>query len=161
MPLVSELETLENKGIPMSKNILIVLVGLFMTVGCATNQKDQFAKVQIGMEKNDVLGLLDSPQRTQRWHGMDRWTYIFYDADNRIEKEIHFLEGKANYAGDVFKPEISAEKQDEINEASNREVEAQMQARHIEIRKAFQEYEDHNKGVDNTIRYVPQFAPVQ
>lgn len=135
---------------------MLLLVGL----GCATDQKAQFEKVKIGMEKGEVLNLLDSPQRTQRWHGMDRWTYIFYQDDQRLEKEVHFMEGKAQYAGDVYQPQVSAEAQDQINEASNKELEAQLQAKQAETRKAFSDYEAQSKGAD-TIRYVPQFAPVQ
>jgi outer membrane protein assembly factor BamE len=159
-PLVSELETMEENNSRRMKNLFILILSLSFLVGCATDQKDQFEKVQVGMEKNDVLGLLDSPQRTQRWHGKDRWTYIFYDDNNRIEKEVHFLEGKAQYVGDVYKPEVSAEEQDRINEASNREVDAQMQAKHQENRKAFQDYESQSKGQDG-IRYVPQYTPIQ
>lgn len=129
-------------------------------LGCATNMKTQFERVKIGMEKDDVLGLMDSPQRTQRWHGMDRWTYIFYDENQRLEKEVHFSEGKANYVGDYQPPAVSAEERDARNEASNKEVEALYATQKQEARKIYQDYELHMKGQD-TIRFVPQFEPVQ
>lgn len=132
---------------------------LFLS-GCAYNQKKQFEAVQVGMEKGQVLEIMDSPQRTQRWHGMDRWTYIFYENDQRIEKEVHFAEGKANYVGEVFQPKISAVEQDQINEQSNLEVEALVQARKADISNQYQTYESQVQGSD-TIRYVPQFEPVQ
>jgi outer membrane protein assembly factor BamE len=103
---------------------------------------------------------MDSPQRTERWHGQDRWTYIFYDKDTRLEKEVHFQEGVANYVGEIYKPEISAEEQGAHNEAANKEVEAYIQTHQQEIRTNFQSYEQHVHGQD-TIRYVPQFTPVQ
>ena len=122
--------------------------------------RDQFERVQVGMEKNDVLNLMDSPQRTQRWHGMDRWTYIFYTDDTRYEKEVHFADGKANYVGEVYKPTVSAEEQDRINEESNREIEALAQTRREEAKKAFTDYESESQG-SNEIRYVPEYRPVQ
>lgn len=122
--------------------------------------REQFERVQVGMEKDDVLGLMDSPQRTQRWHGMDRWTYIFYTDGTRYEKEVHFADGKAKYVGEVFVPAVSAEEQDRINEESNRQVEALAQSRREENNRAYPQYESESKGTD-TIRYVPQFRPVQ
>ena len=90
----------------------VLFLSLFFSLlslsGCAYSQKKQFDQVQVGMEKNTVLSIMDSPQRTQRWHGMDRWTYIFYESDQRIEKEVHFEEGKANYVGDVCQAKVSA-----------------------------------------------------
>lgn len=143
----------------MKFSLLFLLSCLFLS-GCAYSQKKQFDKVQVGMEKNDVLELMDSPQRTQRWHGMDRWTYIFYENDQRQEKEVHFSDGKANYVGEVFQPKVSASEQDQMNENSNQEVEALVQARKNDSANFYQNYESQVQGTDG-IRYVPQFEPVQ
>lgn len=142
------------------KNFLFISFSVLLLAGCATNPKDQFDQLKVGMEKNDVLMIMDSPQRTQRWHGMDRWTYIFYDKDQRIEKEVHFQEGKANYVGETYKPEVSAEEQDTRNEAADRELETLAQTRREENRRSFLNYEQRARTED-TIRYVPQFTPVQ
>lgn len=142
------------------RDLFLILFSAFLLAGCATNMREQFDRVQVGMEKNDVLNLMDSPQRTQRWHGMDRWTYIFYDQDVRYEKEVHFADGKANYVGEVYKPEVSAEEQDARNEAANKEAETYAQARREEIKRGYSDYEQRMRGQD-TIRYVPQFIPVR
>lgn len=149
---------MENKS-SMKKLVLLCLSVMFLS-GCTISQKKQFEKVQVGMDKDQVLTLLDSPQRTQRWHGMDRWTYIFYEQDFRFEKEIHFDEGNAKYVGDVYKPEISADEQDKKNEAANLEVEALLQARKDDNSTAYPRYEERTHGTDG-VRYVPQFGPVQ
>jgi outer membrane protein assembly factor BamE len=140
------------------KWILLLFCGFFL--GCASNPKQQFDQVKVGMEKNDVLLLMDSPQRTQRWQGKDRWTYIFYEKDLRFEKEVHFQEGVANYVGDIYHPEISADEQDLRNATANKELEDFEKSRQAEARKALSEYELRTRGQD-TIRYVPQFVPVQ
>ena len=50
------------------------------------------------------LDIWENPSRTQRFHGKDRWTYIFYDQSIRFEKEIQFFEGNAIYIGDTWQP---------------------------------------------------------
>jgi len=142
------------------RSFIILLFSCFFFLGCATNMRQQFERVQVGMEKDDVLGLMDSPQRTQRWHGMDRWTYIFYTDGTRYEKEVHFDAGVAKYVGEVYKPEVSATEQDIKNEEANKQVEALAQTRREEVNKAFPDYEQQSKGTDG-IRYVPQYKPVQ
>jgi len=143
----------------MNRYLLLFILSLSM-LGCATNMKEQFQRVKVGMEKDDVLSLMDSPQRTQRWHGMDRWTYIFYDDNQRLEKEVHFADGVANYVGDQYKPEVSAEQRDAQIDAANKELDTQLAAQKTEARKAFTDYEQHMRGNDG-VRYVPQFTPVQ
>ncbi len=142
------------------KRSFLLLFLCFLMLGCASSMNTQFQKVKVGMEKNDVLALMDSPQRTQRWHGMDRWTYIFYNEDQRQEMEVHFAEGRASYVGGPYVPALSADERDNRNEASNKEVADLMASQKQEARKAFSDYELHMKGQD-TIRYVPQYSPVQ
>lgn len=149
----------ENKKASMRNHFYLLSIMLFL-MGCTLSPKKQFEQVRVGMEKDQVLGIMDSPQRTQRWHGMDRWTYIFYEDDSRFEKEVHFQNGYANYVGDVFKPEVSADEQDLRNDDANKEVEAMAQAHREEVKKAFPAYEDKVRGT-NEYLYVPQFTPVQ
>lgn len=137
--------------------LLILSLGL---MGCQTNQLKQFDKVKVGMDKGDVLGLMGSPQKTLRWHGMDRWSYQFWQDDQFYNKEVHFNESVSKYVGEAFKPEVSAEQQDQINEASNKDLEAQALAKKQELRKEYSDYESQVRG-ENQIRYVPTFSPVE
>lgn len=146
--------------ISMKVFITLLLSSLFF-VGCTINQKKRFEKVQVGMDKDEVLRLLASPQITQRWHGMDRWTYIIYDDDVRLDKEVHFSEGKAVYAGDAYKPPLSAEQRDQKNEEANAEAEKLAKAQREENRKAYRQYEDSVIGTEAKPAYVPEFKPVQ
>jgi len=144
----------------MKYGVLFLLSFVFLA-GCATSPKSQFTQVQVGMDKDQVLDIMESPQRTQRWHGMDRWTYIFYSEDQRTEKEVQFAEGKSNYVGNVFQPPVSADEQDVLNENSNREVEALLQALKEDSAKQYSDYDDGGGRGSSTIRFVPQFEPVQ
>jgi outer membrane protein assembly factor BamE len=138
---------------------IILAVSVF-NFGCATNMLKQFDRVKVGMEKDQVLAMLDSPDRAQRWKGQDRWTYIIYEDDVKHLKQIHFENGQAVYVGDIPKPEISAAEKDLKNETENQELESLYLKNKQENQEAFQKYETEVSGSDQ-IRYVPQFTPVQ
>jgi outer membrane protein assembly factor BamE len=135
---------------------------LLISVGCATTPQEQWQKVKVGMYKDEVLEIMDSPQRTQRWHGLDRWTYVYFDKSSpeRQYKEVHFQEGKANYVGEFYKPQISAEDQDTANEVANREVEVALQNRKEQTQKSYNEYQDSVTGGKSTEVYVPQYRTI-
>lgn len=141
--------------------IPFILMAIF-TTGCQTSMLKQFGEVKPGMEKDDVLNLMGSPDRSERFHGKDRWTYIFYDDRLRFEKEVQFFEGNAIYVGDISKPEAdkTAVAMDQRNEAKNQEIDAQIAKDVEEHRKAYLEFESKAKGTDK-VRYVPQFEPIR
>jgi outer membrane protein assembly factor BamE len=138
---------------------IILLFSTFMFIACVSPQK-RFNKIQLGMEKDQVLDLMESPQRVERVHDTDRWTYIYYDHDQRVEKEVQFSDGKAVYAGDHPAPAVSAEEQDKLNAESNRALEQKISAERQENQNNYQKYQDDIKG-SGEIRYVPKFTPVQ
>lgn len=141
--------------------IPIILLGL-LTSACQTNMLKQFSAVKPGMEKDDVLDIMGSPSRTQRFHGKDRWTYVFYSDRIRFEKEIHFFENNAIYVGEIWQPEEaqSAFAIDKAHDSKNVEIDAQI-AKDMEThRQAYDRYESQVKGTDK-VRYLPRFEPVR
>lgn len=143
----------------MRLHVLVFTMMALLFAGCATPLQ-RFERVKVGMEKDQVLRIMESPQRTERIKDSDRWTYIFYNDDRRLEKEVDFSQGLTTYAGDHQPPAVSAEEQDRLNEESNKALEQQIAAKHVENQNNYQKYEDDSAGT-NEIRYVPQFAPVQ
>lgn len=142
--------------------IPVVLCLSLLTTACQTSMLKQFSEVKQGMEKDDVLDLMGSPVRTERFHGKDRWTYVFYDKRIRFEKEVHFYEGSAVYVGDTWQPEApkSASAVDSVNESKNKEIDEQI-AREVEVnRRNYELYEASTKGEDK-VRYVPTFEPIR
>ena len=144
----------------MKTAYLSLFLGLFLLLGCTINQKKRFDQVQVGMDKDQVLGLLASPQRTQRWQGMDRWTYIFFEDEIKFEKEIHFLEGTAAYVGDIPKPALSADERDKKQDEENAEYDRNYQTKRDENRKSYEDYGSDGSN-STTPRYVPEFKPIQ
>ena len=72
-------------------NSILCLLFSFYLTACQTSQLSEFNKVKNGMDKDTVIDLMGNPQRLERFHSKDRWTYVFYDERVRYEKEIHFL----------------------------------------------------------------------
>lgn len=97
--------------------LLFIYVFISISIGCQTSMYQQFEQVNVGMDKDDVLQIMGSPQRTQRWRGKDRWTFVFYEDRIRFEKEVQFQEGVATYVGQTWQPpkEESAEYVDQKN----------------------------------------------
>lgn len=137
----------------------IMSCALLLTA-CQTNMLNEYNKLHLGMEKDDVLEVMGSPQRTQRFHGKDRWTYVFYQDRIRYEKEIQFFEGNATYVGDIWQPEVSAAQADAKNEAENKAIAEETVRKYEDNPQAYSNYEKEVRGTDK-VRYVPNFRPVQ
>jgi len=139
---------------------LALISGSLFLTACQTNMLREYNKLHLGMEKDDVLNVMGSPQRTQRFHGKDRWTYVFYNDHIRYEKEVQFFEGNAVYLGDKWEPEVTAAQVDAKNEASNKSLEEDTVRKYQENPQAYSNYEKEVRGNDK-VRYVPTFKPVQ
>ena len=73
------------------------------------------------MDKSTVIETAGGPNISERWHGKDRWIYLYRDGsyENHDIREVHFEEGRAVYVGGRFVPKVSAAEQDKLNEESN------------------------------------------
>lgn len=139
-----------------------VIVLALLTSACQTSMLKQFDGVKPGMEKDDVLDLMGSPDQTQRSQGKDRWYYTFYDKKIRFQKEVQFFEGSAIYVGDFYQPpaDQTAIAVDSRNAARNQQVDEQIKKEVEVYRNAYENYEAKTRGEDK-VRYVPTFEPVQ
>lgn len=154
-----------NKLKPMGKCLLscLAFTCLFLSlIGCQTNMKKAFDEIKPGMDKAEVLEIIGGPRAVTRFHGKDRWFIMFYHDGVRYEREIHFLQGIANYVGETY--EAPLEKQaavvDKKNEESNQQIYKELVESRSKLGQAAEEYERRVKGTDK-IRYVPQFEPVR
>lgn len=96
----------------------------FAISGCQTARYKEFETIHGGMTKGEVLAAVGGPDRTQRWHGRDRWEYTLYGhPDGDLVREVHFENGKSTYIGPAIKPAISASQQDLMNDQKNRQAE--------------------------------------
>lgn len=140
----------------------IYLFFVILASGCQTNMLKQFDKITPGMEKDDVLEMMGSPTTSLRFHGKDRWIYVFYEDKLRFEKEIHFFENNVTYKGERWEPspENQASKIDSKNEKEALEISKQNAQRDLDNKNA---YDDYLRRVQKTdrVNYMPTFEPVQ
>lgn len=142
----------------------ILLTSSFALVGCQTSMVKQFNQVKSGMDKDDVLEIMGSPNRTERFHGKDRWTYVFYDNQIKHQKEVQFFEGSAVYIGDTWQPpeEKSAFAIDKRNEESEKAIQEQLAKEESVLQAARREFTTYESSVrsEDRVRYVPAFKGV-
>lgn len=137
-----------------------LLIGLLGLCACSSNPIKDFENVREGMPKYDVLEAMGVPQRTQRWQGKDRWTYLYVESEKTQTKEVHFQEGKVVYKGDPIEPAISAEAQDQKNEISNAELEKQYAEKRAAIRnQQIDSAKDTGSAMDSEAR-TPRYEPI-
>jgi outer membrane protein assembly factor BamE len=122
-----------------------------------------FDKVKPGMEKADVIEIMETPWATTRLHGKDRWIYVFYEDGVRYEKEVHFLNGAAVYVGDTWKPvpEKVAETVDKKKDEDEVKFAEESKKAKEENKNAFSNYEKNVKGEGKKVKYLPEFTEVQ
>jgi outer membrane protein assembly factor BamE len=139
---------------------LAVLAPLSVILGCQTNELNAYKKLKPGMDKGDVLAIMGSPRRSERFHGEDKWTYQFYSDEIKLEKEVRFSDGTATYIGDPPIPAVSAAEQDRLNELENQKIEETYAKNRADAREKSSEYFDDNSP-KKQIQYVPQFVPLR
>jgi outer membrane protein assembly factor BamE (lipoprotein component of BamABCDE complex) len=83
-----------------------VLVGLTIVAflgliqACQTVGVEQFTKVQSDMTKDDVLDILGSPNRTERFDGKEKWAYRYYSGSNEELRQVTFVNGRVVSVGE-------------------------------------------------------------
>ena len=143
--------------------ILIAFSFLILALtGCQTNMKKAFDEIKPGMDKDQVLEIIGGPRAVTRFHGKDRWFISFYNNGTRFEREIHFLNGHADYVGEPYEPpvELSAAAVDKKNEELNAQAYQELVDARTKTGPTPEQYEKEDKGTDK-VRYVPQFEPVR
>jgi outer membrane protein assembly factor BamE (lipoprotein component of BamABCDE complex) len=101
--------------------VLILSVSFIALSGCQSSRVRDFPKVQVGMEKDQVIEAAGSPHVSRRVKGKDQWTYIYRDAPGGVTayRQVEFENGRVVYAGEKRQAPVTAEQQDKINEESN------------------------------------------
>jgi len=161
-PLPLRFPTGHNTDVGLKSPLRLLLFSLssLILMACQSDPAHDFTELEPGMDKAHVLGVMGSPQRTQRNRGQDRWTYIFYNHMDREEKEVHFQDNRAVYLGNPIPPTISAEAQDAMNANDNAEVDRLAAQHRQQFRHDYQKYQQEADD-SKQIRYVPQFEPIR
>lgn len=78
---------------------------LLTIVSCSTPKHQALRKIEVGMDKAEVLDLVGNPSRISRQHGQDRWAYEVSDRSSSETTYIYFADGRVTYIGNS--PELS------------------------------------------------------
>lgn len=77
---------------------LFIFIALgFLLLSCASPSHRAVERINIGMEKSDVLDILGSPTRTERARNGDRWTYESYTKENKYSFNVYFHDGRVSH----------------------------------------------------------------
>lgn len=139
------------------------LVFGFVFVSCQSSPVKVFdEEIKKGMDKNQVLHIMGTPNTSGRFHGKDRWIYVMYEGDTRHRKEVHFSDGFAVYVGNEFQPpkDSQANIVDQVNLEQEVVLQAEEKQRAKDIGNQLNKFEDDIKG-KNSVIYVDQFEPIK
>lgn len=142
---------------------LCVAMLLLYIISCQTSPVKTFDEdVKIGMDKNQILHIMGTPNTSGRFHGKDRWIYVVYDNDVRYRKEVHFDDGHAVYVGNEYVPPAGkqASAVDHTQSAEEQVIQAEEKKQNQEVGNQLNKYEDDIHGKNNVI-YLPQFQPIK
>ncbi len=140
------------------KFILLGAAGVLVLNSCKS-YLEKFDSLQEGIDKDQVLSEVGSPNSSMRRAGKDRWIYRIYDQKLLVQREAHFSEGVLVYRGQPVPPKISAAEQDTLNQVANAQAEIESQKNRQSAKQSLQSYEVEVKGSDE-VRFVPTFTPI-
>lgn len=78
----------------------ILCLSLFSIFGCTTPYMSRFDKVNLGMDKTDVIDELGSPNRSYHADEEDVWLYSIHTETSVEQREISFKDGFVSYIGE-------------------------------------------------------------
>jgi outer membrane protein assembly factor BamE (lipoprotein component of BamABCDE complex) len=120
----------------MLKFIFAVLApALFFFCACQTTSLLQdFKRVRLGMDKDNIIETVGNPEREERRDSRDWWYYSSFENQTKYERMVVFQDGKVIYAGRVTTPSyvIDADKVDKHNELINKAVEAEAERARVD-----------------------------
>ena len=134
-----------------------LLLCLFFS-GCQTNELREINRVKVGMDKQEVLDIMGNPRRTERIHGMDRWTYVFFAANKWQSREVRFMDGEVNHVGEPVNPAVTADDIDQKNQKSNEELALAIAKDHKDRKEYLDKWEPQEDA--EHIKYLPEYKPL-
>jgi outer membrane protein assembly factor BamE len=143
----------------------LIIFGSLFVISCQTNMVKEFDSLKVGNDKHQVIDKLGSPRHMTRMNGEDRWYYMYYNDDVRLQKEVHFKDGLVIYFGDkkAPTPELLPEAIDAKNDRISKEAELENQMKAEASKNAYLDYLKFEKKIkkQDRVEYLPDFEPVE
>jgi hypothetical protein len=75
-------------------------IALFTLVGCGSlSVNEGLDRVKPGMDKDEVLGLVDNPKHSFHKDGRDHWIFDYYQDDHEMLRDVTFENGRVVEVG--------------------------------------------------------------
>lgn len=94
----------------------IVLLVVFLTLGACSSIAQSFNQIRAGMDKGEVLQILDNPKFTFRENSQDHWAYFYHSNGQEWRRDVIFENGKVIR---VTRPAAKEKWQKEIERSSS------------------------------------------
>ena len=75
-------------------------------ISCATSLSQRFDKINLGMDKTELLDRLGSPNYSEFKNGQNEWVYIYY-VDNQAYAKRLIIENQMLTKIQDFKPQLN------------------------------------------------------
>jgi outer membrane protein assembly factor BamE (lipoprotein component of BamABCDE complex) len=109
--------------------LLVCLATALLWTACQTTPIRDFTKVVPNMSKDEVLNIIGSPNRTERYDGKEKWAYRFWTGDDHnVEalRQVTFVSGRVVSVGEDTEEE---ERIKEIQEDDSKRAERRKAAK--------------------------------
>ena len=73
---------------------LLTILGLCTVVAGCTSMSESFKQIHAGMDKGEVLQILDNPKFTFREDSQDHWAYFYHSNGQEWRRDVIFENGK-------------------------------------------------------------------
>jgi outer membrane protein assembly factor BamE (lipoprotein component of BamABCDE complex) len=105
--------------------LILCLAWAMFWSACQTTPIHDFTKIQNNMTKDEVLNIVGSPIRTERFDGKEKWAYRFWIGDDHnVEalRQVTFMNNKVVSVGEDVDEEqrIKEIQQDDLKRAERR-----------------------------------------
>lgn len=94
----------------------IGILALILTLGACASMSESFKQIHVGMDKGEVLQILDNPKFTFRENSQDHWAYFYHSNGQDWRRDIIFENGKVIR---VTRPATKEKWQKEIENSSS------------------------------------------
>ena len=85
--------------------VVALTLGFTVLLACATSPNKALNRLQVGMDKDDVLGAVGNPKRTFRSDDQDHWLFVYFEEGKEMRRQLDFKSGRLIVIGPALPKE--------------------------------------------------------
>lgn len=132
-------------------NYMLNKIGWLLLISLAAchtlnDRRQDYARVDVGMSKPQVMDTLGPPSWSDRRKGEDRWIYFLDPHDRTTERIVYFRDGIVTRKGPRDAPKLTAEEMEEIKAERPLEMDHQPSLSDEELKKVIKKEIEEKEG---------------